>query len=98
METPNKVIRKKSSRVFETYISKILKTISSSNGITANSKQQTNSVLSAVSKLICEKVFILTEISKKKTISDKEIRNSIKILFPTKLANSIIENAVIGKI
>ena len=96
METPNKVIRKKSSRVFETYISKILKTISSSNGITANSKQQTNSVLSAVSKLICEKVFILTEISKKKTISDKEIRNSIKILFPTKLANSIIENGDIA--
>ena len=35
--------KKKKSRFFETYISKVLKQISDKNGITSNSKQQLNS-------------------------------------------------------
>jgi len=89
--TTTRVNKKKRSRVFETYISKILKTIAPSNGITANSKQQLNSVICSISKIICDKVFSLTEISKKKTISEKEIKNAIKVLFPTDLADSITE-------
>ena len=89
--TTTRVNKKKRSRVFETYISKILKSIAPSNGITANSKQQLNSVICSISKIICDKVFSLTEISKKKTISEKEIKNAIKVLFPTDLADSIIE-------
>ena len=83
--------KKKKSRVFETYISKVLKTLSSSNGITSNSKQQLNSVVCLISKLICDKVFALTEISKKKTISQKEVKNSVKVLFPDDLADSVID-------
>tara|TARA_Y100000389_G_scaffold202309_1_gene247243 strand:- start:658 stop:1830 length:1173 start_codon:yes stop_codon:yes gene_type:complete len=89
MEAIAKQNRKKRSRVFETYISKILKRLSPTNGITANSKQQLNSVLCTVSKLICSKVFALTEIAHKKTISEKEVKNAISVLFPSEIALSI---------
>ena len=92
MEAIAKQNRKKRSRVFETYISKILKSISPTNGITANSKQQLNSVLCTVSKLICDKVFALTEIAHKKTISEKEVKNAISVLFPSDIALSINNN------
>jgi histone H3/H4 len=86
------VVKKKKSRFFETYISKVLKQLSDKNGITSNSKQQLNSALCIVSRKISSMVVRLTEIAKKKTMSDKEVSNAISIIFSGDLAkNSIRE-------
>jgi len=98
MDTTQKAIaKKKKTRFFETYISKVLKQVSDSNGITSNSKQQLNSALCLISKLIASTVITLTEMAKKKTMSDKEIKNALLIVLPSQMAaNAIIEgqNAV----
>ena len=39
MEAQKVIMKKKKTRFFETYISKVLKRISDTNGITSNSKQ-----------------------------------------------------------
>lgn len=84
--------RKKKSRFFETYISKVLKQVSPENGITANSKQQLNSVICTITKQISQWALKLTQISKKKTLSEKEVANAVKIIFPGELCtNSIME-------
>jgi len=84
--------KKKKTRFFETYISKVLKQVSDSNGITSNSKQQLNSALCLISRLIATTVITLTEMAKKKTMSEKEVKNALLILLPEQLAaNAIIE-------
>lgn len=84
--------KKKKTRFFETYISKVLKQVSDSNGITSNSKQQLNSALCLISRLIATTVITLTEMAKKKTMSDKEVKNALLIVLPEQLAaNAIIE-------
>lgn len=88
--TQKAVMKKKKTRFFETYISKVLKQVSSENGITANSKQQLNSALCHISRLVANKVITLTEIAKKKTMSNKEVINAIRIVFPVDLANNSI--------
>jgi histone H3/H4 len=86
------VVKKKKSRFFETYISKVLKQLSDKHGITSNSKQQLNSALCIVSRKISSMVVRLTEIAKKKTMSDKEVSNAISIILSGDLAkNSIRE-------
>ena len=86
------VNKKKKTRLFETYISKVLKQITDKNGITSNCKQQLNSALCIIARNICLTVTRLTEIAKKKTISDKEVSNAVKIIFSGDLAtNSIRE-------
>ena len=92
-DVPDKsVSKKKKSRFFETYISKVLKQVSGNNGITSNSKQQLNSALCIITKTISNMVVRLTEIARKKTISDKEVSNAVRILFSGDLAeNSIRE-------
>ena len=82
--------RKKKSRLFETYISKVLKQVSEKSGITSNSKQQLNSALCIISKSISTMAIRLTEIAKKKTLSDKEVSNAVKVLFSGHLANNSI--------
>jgi len=84
--------RKKKTRFFEIYISKIIKDISPENGITTNAKQQLNSVTCIILKIIANKVVILTEIAKKKTISEKEVKNSLLISLPNKLSLEAVEN------
>jgi histone H3/H4 len=93
MDTTQKaVMKKKKTRFFETYISKVLKQISPCNGITANSKQQLNSVICLISRLLAVNVTILTEIAKKKTVSEKEVKNALRITLPEQLAcNAITE-------
>ena len=93
MDTTQKAItKKKKTRFFETYISKVLKQVSESNGITSNSKQQLNSALCLISKLISSTVITLTEMAKKKTMSDKEVKNALLIVLPPQMAaNAIIE-------
>lgn len=92
MNTPQKAgMKKKKTRYFETYISKVLKQVSESNGITSNSKQQLNSSLCIICRVICDIVAKLTEISKKKTLSYKEVSNAIRIAFPGELGRKAYE-------
>ena len=70
------VCKKKKIRYFETYISKILKTITDDNGITVNAKQQLNSAICLVAKYLGDKSRDLVVISKKKTMSIKQICNA----------------------
>ena len=87
-------IKKKKSRFFETYISKILKQVHPSNGITSNAKQQLNSALCIVARNMSLIITNLTEIAKKKTISDKEISNCINILFSGCLKDNSIKEGL----
>lgn len=87
----SKYTKKKKTRNFEIYISKVLKQVSPSNGITSNSKQQLNSVICIIAKEISKTVLQLTEISKKRTISYKEIENATKLIFTGELANNSIK-------
>lgn len=82
--------KRKKTRFFETYISKVLKTMSASNGITANAKQQLNSAVCIISKQISHIVNVLTFIAKKKTSSEKEVINAVRLIFPANLANGAI--------
>jgi histone H3 len=84
--------KKKKSRFFETYISKVLKQISDKNGITSNAKQQLNSAICILARSISFTASRLTEISKKRTASDKEVENAVRVLFSGDLSdNSVIE-------
>jgi histone H3/H4 len=86
--------KKKKSRFFETYISKVLKQVADKNGITSNSKQQLNSALCIVARTISLVVTRLTEIAKKKTMSDKEVANTVRVLFSGDLAENSIREGV----
>lgn len=88
------IAKKKKSRFFETYISKVLKQVSDKNGITSNSKQQLNSALCIVARTISLMTTRLTEIAKKKTMSDKEVSNAIRVLFSGDLAENSIREGV----
>jgi histone H3/H4 len=82
------VVKKKKSRLFETYISKILKNTPTeqSNGLASNSKQQLNAALCIIAREIACTVNTLTEIAGKKTLFDKEVSNAIRIVLPEELA------------
>jgi len=84
----NKVVKKKKSHMFETYISKVLKQISA-NGITNNAKQQLNSILCHITKHISMLTVKLTLAGKKKTISLKEVENSLTLV----LSGKLLENS-----
>ena len=76
--------------MFETYISKVLKQISASNGITNNAKQQLNSILCHITKHISMLTVKLTLAGKKKTISLKEVENSLTLV----LSGKLLENSL----
>jgi histone H3/H4 len=86
--------KRKKSRFFETYISKVLKQVADKNGITSNSKQQLNSALCIVARTISLVVTRLTQIAKKKTMSDKEVANTVRVLFSGDLAENSIREGV----
>ena len=93
MESTSKTIaRKKKTRFFETYISKVLKLVASENGITANAKQQLNSAICLISHEVARRVITLTEIAKKKTMSEKEVINAFTVVLPQELASEAIEH------
>ncbi len=81
---------KKRTRFYEIYITKLLKQVSSENGITSNAKQQLNSILCVISKLISTNVNEFTKIAKKKTISEKEVINALRILFSIDFSKSMV--------
>jgi len=84
-------IFKKKSHYFETFISKVLKQVSENAGITSNAKQQLNSFLCTLAKYISRIAKELTIHGRKKTISDKEILNSIKIV----LSGGLLDNSIL---
>lgn len=84
-------IFKKKSHYFETFISKVLKQVSENAGITSNAKQQLNSFLCTLAKHISRIAKELTIHGKKKTISEKEISNSIKIV----LSGGLLDNSIL---
>jgi len=98
MSATSKVaMRKKKTRMFETYMLKIIKKISETNGITNNAKQQLNSIVSSLAKLIADTAINLTQISKKKTMSEKEVTNAVKIILPSDFSKNIMiisENSI----
>ena len=77
--------KKKKFRFYDSYISKVLKHIECDNGITSNAKQQLNSVLIILSRLFSNRAIELTETSKKRTLSVKEVQNSIKMFIEGEL-------------
>lgn len=83
--------KKKKNRFFETYIIKCLKNCSSENGITANAKQQLNSVLCSLAREFSDKAIQLTILSKKKTLSEKEVQNAIKSSITNILYSNFLE-------
>jgi histone H3 len=94
MDTTQKAVaKKKKTRFFETYISRVLKQVSETNGITSNSKQQLNSALCLISRLISTTVITLTEMAKKKTMSEKEVKNALILVLPGQLAINAITQA-----
>lgn len=87
----NKNCKKKKSHMFEIYISKVLKQISTTNGITNNAKQQLNSAICHILKYISSLILKLTISGKKKTITLKEVENSLKIVLSGELLNCAFE-------
>ena len=87
------IIKRKKTRFFETYISKVLKGLST-NGITSNARQQLNSALCIITRKIASMSIHLTRMAKKKTLSEKEVSNAIHVIFSGKLIeNSTKEGA-----
>ena len=96
-EIEKRIIRKKKSRFFETYIYKIIKKISIENGITSNAKQQLNSVICLITKIICNVSRKFVKFSNKKTVNIKEINKSLQFILPNELyihANKRANNSV----
>jgi histone H3 len=88
---------KKSIRYFEIYISRILKNIDDEAGITLNAKQQLNSILFLIVKYITIKAKEITCFADKKTISEKEILNIIKLFVDDdyfSVINTEIDNCI----
>jgi histone H3/H4 len=85
--------KKKKTRFFETYIFKLLKNISLDHGITSNAKQQLNNALCTIAKTISKYAIDLTFISKKKTMSIKEVENAVKFLFSGIMLESILSSS-----
>ncbi len=83
--------KKKKFRYYDSYISKVLKGIGPDSGITNNAKQQLNSVIITLSQLFANRAVELTEISKKRTLSMKEIENAVKTYVEGELQNHAIE-------
>jgi len=81
--------KRKKTRYFETYISKVLKNVSTDHGITANAKQQLNSAVCIIAKVLANTATHLTVVSKKKTMSEKEVLNAVKLVF----SGTLIETA-----
>ncbi len=72
--------KKKKSRFFELYIVKSLQQVSPENGINTDAKQQLNTALCILCRRISDQALALTEYAHKRTISVKEIQNSLKVL------------------
>lgn len=91
---PSTKTKKKTSRMFEAYISPLLKQVSSGNGIQEDAKQQLNSALQVIAREITSQTLLMTEIGNKRTIFVKEVENAIRL----KVRGNLQTNAVEGGI
>jgi histone H2A len=85
----NKNINKK-FHYFESFISKVLKQVSDNAGITSNAKQQLNSFLCKLARYISKNSIELTIYGKKKTISEKEVSNAVKMC----ISGGLLKNSI----
>ena len=87
-----KTLRK--SHFFESYLKKILRQVSGNSGITGDARQQLNSFLCCISYNVSQNAAELTVLSKKKTITVREVEASLAfILSDVLLMNSADEGA-----
>lgn len=77
---------------FQNHIARLLKTLTD-NGITSNAKQQLNSILCILSKIISNKAIELVIYSSKKTLSEKEIIGATLLCINPPLSSSLIDKA-----
>lgn len=85
---------KRKSRYFDIYILKVLKIISPTHGITSNAKKQLNSILCILANAIYEKCIKILLVSRKKTITIKDITTALKLSFSNTLQNAILKECV----
>lgn len=83
--------KKKKSRFFETYISKLINVHFRNKSITTSAKQQLNNFLCTVARQICDRCERMTILSKKKTISFQEVSSAVSTLFPPTLAENSVK-------
>jgi c-di-GMP-binding flagellar brake protein YcgR len=76
-----KQAKKKRFRFFDTYIGNLLKEINSEKGITANTRQQLNSVLQYVTEILANKSRDITIKTSKRTVSDAEVLTATRLSF-----------------
>ena len=90
-DQPNKIRKKrrKKNKFFDVYISRTLKNMSFNTGITLNAKQQLNSILCIIARIISCKTRNLIELSNKKTITEKAICNALKLVLPEQICKNI---------
>jgi histone H3/H4 len=83
-------------KYFEIYIPKLLKNTIPNYSITCNAKEQLNSVVCIVAHFLAEKSIKLAFCSEKKTISSKQIENSLRLYFTPNLYQLLVQNANIA--
>ena len=82
--------KKKQFRYFDSYISKLLKIGQPEKGITANARQQFNSVLVYITEILADKAISVALRSNKKTVSAEEIGTAARLVFDGEfLANAL---------
>ena len=71
--------RKKQFRYFDSYVPKVLKKSYPENGITANARQQVNSILCHVAKILSRESRHLAKVSGKRTVSDDHVLSAVQL-------------------
>lgn len=89
-DTKSEVKKRKKFRYYENYITKVLKKISENSEITLSARQQLNNFIINLSKKIATTAIDLTEISKKKTLSSKEVKNAVRIIMMGDLSHQCL--------
>jgi len=99
VETKKEKQRRKKFRFFDSYIPKLLKQSFENNGITADARQQLNSILIIFTKKIADIALKLTKVAGKRTLSVKEVESAINVFLSGELrehakseGNKAVEN------
>ena len=82
---------KRKSQMFNIYISKVLKKISENSGLTFQAKTKLNKFLNIISIEIGRRSISLTQFFNRKTLSCREIKSILTIIFTGKLLENSIK-------
>ena len=85
--------KKKQFRYFDSYISKLLKIGQPEKGITANARQQFNSVLVYITEILADKAISVALRSNKKTVSAEEIGTAARLVFDGEFLKNALDSA-----